>query len=41
MLEVLVLPTGFAIAQNLVTYTFLDTVNLKDGALMFHIFYKL
>ena len=41
-LEVLVVPTGYVIPQTgLISYTYLDTVNIQDGNLMFHIFYKL
>lgn len=39
--SVLVLGTGHEIPFDLNEYTFLGTVSLSDGMLMFHIYYKL
>lgn len=37
--EVVTVPTGVEV-EGLVQYTFLDTVKLFDGSIMFHIFYR-
>lgn len=33
--------TGFELTPDIHLYTFLDTVKLQGGALMFHVFYKI
>ena len=39
--NILVLGTGHEVARwKLDSYTFLDTVKMNDGVLMFHVFYK-
>lgn len=41
IIDVCVIGTGFEVNKDIVeNYTFLDTVKLLDGYLMFHVFYK-
>jgi hypothetical protein len=38
--EILVCGTGHEVTNDISKYTFLDTVKISNGTLMFHVFYK-
>jgi hypothetical protein len=38
--EILVYGTGHEVTNDISNYTFLDTVKMDNGLMMFHVFYK-